>query len=152
MPPRRKSNFGDTQRHILIRERTAKALKMRRAGYTPSQIARRLPEYNTEKQVRVDLRKALQEMIQEPAQELLALQYHRFEMLILSIWREALAGDYQAHDRILKLIEGENRLLRLGQGTIGEDNHSDVERWLAGLIGQVAESTSDDIEDDAYEE
>lgn len=149
MPPsRRKPNFGETPKHVVMAERSSKALRLRRAGYTPAEILERVPEFVNEKQVRADLRRQLKAMIQEPAQELLALQYHRYEVLIRSIWKLALSQDLMAHDRILRLIEGQNKLLGLGRGSIGEDDHSDVERWLSGLIDQVRESESDDISDE----
>lgn len=147
MPKRPHSNFGSSssRRSIEVRERAAKALKMRRAGYTPREIAERIPEYKDEKQVRVDLRKVLSELIDQPAKEMIALQFHRYERLILSIWRDAIAGDVAAHDRIIKHIEGQNKLLRLG--SMGEEGSSEVDRWLSSLLGTISEAESGDVTD-----
>lgn len=130
------------------RERAAKALKMRRAGYSPSEIAAAIPEYENSRQVRADLQRAYKEITAEPAAEILAVQFSRYERLIRAIWRESVAGDLPSMDRITKLIEGQSKLMRMGQGASGEDDHSDVAKFLTHLIGQFDESESEDLEDD----
>lgn len=140
--------FGNTANPVLRRERQEKALRLRRAGYTIREIFERCPEYPNEKALRADLRKTLKKMIDLPAQELLALQYHRFEVLIRSIWKEAVAGDLQVHDRILKLIVEQGKLMKMGDKMAGEGDGSDVERFINSLISDASEADAEDLEDE----
>lgn len=140
--------FGTTANPVLRRERQEKALRLRRAGYTIRQIHQAIPDYPSEKSIRADLRKLLQKMIDLPAQELLALQYHRYEVLIRSIWKVALTGDLQTHDRILKLIVEQGKLMRMGDKMAGEGDGSDVEKWLNSLINDASEAEAEDLEDE----
>jgi uncharacterized membrane protein YccC len=141
----RAGGFGTVPKRIEAAERRAKLLRLRRAGLTIRQIHQRMPEYKDEKALRADLRKVLKDMIDLPAQELLALQYHRLEVLIQSLWKAALEGDLQTHDRVLKLIMEQNRFMNVGAKNVGEDDGSDVSKWLEALINDAAEAEAEDI-------
>jgi hypothetical protein len=118
---------------------------------TPREIAIKVPGFRDEKQVRAVLRKILSDMIDQPARELLALQFHRYESLLRSIWAEASRGSLDHHDRIYKLMAQQEKLLGLGSiGVRGDEGDSDVDRWLWAMVGDVQEAESDDLgeEDD----
>lgn len=144
----RAGGFGDTRKHIEMKRRQEKLLKLRRAGYTIREIHARMPEYSSEKVIRQELRRLLKNMVELPAQELLALQYHRFEVLIRSIWREAVAGDLQTHDRLLKLLVEQGKMMKMGAAGNGEDDGSDVAKWLNALVSDAGEAEAEDIEDE----
>lgn len=145
---RRKGNFGNETRQAILAQRREKLLRLRRAGYSIAEIALRIPEYGGEKQIRADLRRILRTMVDEPARDLLALQYARYERLLLSVYHMALTGDLQAYDRALKTIVEQTKLFTHTGNALGEDGGSDVDRWLTSLMSDVGESESEDIDDD----
>lgn len=127
-------------------------LRLRRAGYTIREIAPRIPEYGgdtleaREKAIRADLRRILRRMIDEPARELLALQYARYERVLRALYAEALSGNLQATDRVLTLLRNQSKLITY-MGTSGDSEGSDVDNWLNSLMNDVEEAESEDIED-----
>lgn len=148
----RKGNFGSETRQSILAKRREKLLRLRRAGYSIREIALRIPEYGgdtldaREKAVRADLRRILRRMIDEPARELLALQYARYERLLRALWRDALSGDLQASDRVLTLLRNQSKLIQSMGGSSSAEG-SDVDKWLSSLMSDVEEAESEDIED-----
>lgn len=146
----RKGNFGSETRQVLLAERRNKLLKLRRAGYTIAEIALRIPEYGgdtltaREKAVRADLRRILRSMIDEPARELLALQYARYERLLVSVYRMALTGDLQAYDRALATLKHQTDLLKYSTTSVGDTDGSDVDRWITSLM---SDEDDEEVED-----
>jgi hypothetical protein len=141
------ATFGGAKRHYEVTERRANTIKLRRAGASAAEIFRRVPGYRDLKHVRAELRKIFAAMADADAKELMGVQFHRYEVLLRSIWKAAIAGDLEAHDRILKIMAGEEKLLGMGQRTLGEDDNSDVERWLSGMVGEMSEALAADIEE-----
>ena len=136
----RGSNFGETPKQALLAKRRARALRLRCAGYTIPEILQKIPEYGGEKQLRADLRRTLRKMIDEPAKELLALQYARYERLLKSVYHVALTGDLQAFDRALKTIEQQTKLFSQSGMSSGESEGSDVEKWITSLLTDTEEA------------
>ncbi|MGH3834087.1 MAG: hypothetical protein ACRDSF_00065 [Pseudonocardiaceae bacterium] len=150
---RRKGNFGSETRQTILANRREKLLRLRRAGYSIREIAPKIPEYGgdtleaREKAIRADLRRILRRMIDEPARELLALQYARYERLLRALYVEALKGDLQATDRVLTLLRNQSKLIQ-SMGSSGSTEGSDVDKWLNSLMDDVSEAESEDISDD----
>lgn len=97
---------------IEAKERTARALELRKGGETFATIARRVG-YRSPQAAHDAVRRALEELLREPAGQLLALELERLDELWSAHYGNALAGDLQALAACLKLMERRARLLGL---------------------------------------
>jgi hypothetical protein len=97
---------------LAVVEKQCQALELRKAGRTYAAIAQELgycSPSGAEKAVRVAIRKILA----EPGEEVIAMERERLDALLGAVWEQALAGDFQAVDRALKIMERRARLLGL---------------------------------------
>lgn len=93
-------------------QREGQALELRRAGLTYDAIAERLGFANKGGAYKA-VKRALQRTLQEPADELRALEVDRLDRLQAAIWPKAMRGDTAAVDRVLRIAERRARLLGL---------------------------------------
>lgn len=84
-------------------ERDTKALELRRAGITPAEIRNRLG-YRSVAAVDAALRRALKEATVEPAL-IRGIEMDRLDRLHQAVWENAVDGDVQAVDRVMRLAE-----------------------------------------------
>jgi len=89
-------------RRISAAGRQAKALELRKAGYTLVQIAERLG-YAGDAGVRKALRTALEKTVKQPAEEVRLLLQARNDELLQALYPRALDGELEAVDRVLKI-------------------------------------------------
>lgn len=96
--------------------RQAKALELRRAGYTYLEIAQvKSLGYSSPGHVGKDLQNLFQAMLDEPARDVLALELSRIEALVRYLWGAVRDGDLAATDRLLKVLQIKHQLLGLNQ-------------------------------------
>jgi DNA-binding CsgD family transcriptional regulator len=110
----RRAQSKTSGKRVLAREREEKALALRKAGASYSQIAKQLgvTKNAAHKMVtRVLDRYAYKIADGVPAVRELEIQ--RLDMLLLGIWDRARRGDGSAIDRALKIMERRARLLGL---------------------------------------
>jgi AraC-like DNA-binding protein len=97
---------------IEAKERAARALELRKTGETFATIAQRVG-YRSQQAAHDAVRRALDEVLREPAEQLRALELERLEALWRAHYSNALAGDLPALAACLKLMERRARLLGL---------------------------------------
>ena len=105
-------------------DKERQALELRRAGIDYQTIAERLG-YANKGGAHKAVRRALNRNLAVPASELRDLEADRLDRLQASLWRNALAGDLHAVDRVIRLSESRRKLL-------GLDAPSQVQAELAG--------------------
>lgn len=93
--------------------RRQQALDLRLAGATYRQIGERLgvsPPIAWK-----HTQAALQQAVQEPAQEVRQIELLRLDRLQTAHWPQALGGNTEATDRVLKIMDRRSRLLGFDQ-------------------------------------
>lgn len=95
-----------------------KALSLRRAGYSYSEIASevgisRASAHRLVSEALHDIREA----IDNSAGEMRAEEISRLDALVRAVWPQAIAGDFYAIDRALKIMERRAKLLGLDAPT-----------------------------------
>jgi predicted transcriptional regulator len=88
---------------VEAHQRAVQALELRKAGATYEAIATRLGV--THAAVIKMVNKLLAESAAQPAAEVRELELHRLDTMILGLWQQARAGDVQAIDRVLKIMD-----------------------------------------------
>ena len=99
-------------RRISAREKQAKALKLRLAGATFQEIADKVG-YAGRQSAQKAVTKAMQDTIQEPADELRRLEMMRLDRLQLAVWPAAMRGDVKAVTAVLRIMVRRSNLLGL---------------------------------------
>jgi len=99
-------------RRIEARERSARALELRKQGYTFEQIASALG-YRGRQGAFESVMSALREEIREPAAELRSLDLERMDALWRAQYPAAVAGDVVALNACLRILERRAKLLGL---------------------------------------
>ena len=94
----------NTPERVAQRERVAKALELRKAGATFQVIADRLGWANPQG-ASVAIKRALDELVQEGAEDLRRMEYERLNTMLLILWPRVQAGDYPAIDRAMRIGE-----------------------------------------------
>ena len=93
-------------------ERERQALTFRKGGATFEAIAAHLGYHNHSGAYKA-VRRAMQRTLQEPADELRALELARLDDLLKGVWVAACTGDGTAVDRVLKIMARRADLLGL---------------------------------------
>ncbi|MEU8040910.1 hypothetical protein [Streptosporangium sp. NPDC049078] len=93
-------------------QRERKVLELRRAGVTFDAIAEQL-NYADRGAAHKAFKRALIRTLQEPAAELRDLELDRLDRLQVAMWAQAMRGDVQAVDRVLRIMERRARLIGL---------------------------------------
>lgn len=126
MPPRR----GPTQARA---QRMAKAVQMIEAGSTYQHVADTLGISKT--QAIKDVKQAIRDTYQGPADELRALEARRLDALQRGIWIDALKGDLKAISTVQRLMDHRAKLFGLyTQGSADESEQvlSKLDELLEG--------------------
>jgi predicted DNA-binding protein (UPF0251 family) len=106
-PPKGSLKRGSPQ----VREREAKALRLRAEGATYDEIGRQLG-VSRPMAARV-VHRALDRVVREPANHLIALECTRLDLLTKAHMPKALAGSARAAEIVLRVMERRARLLGL---------------------------------------
>lgn len=136
----KKRNGLGRSRSLDIMLRRAKALELRRAGFTWQEIANRKSlGYNSARNAQRDVHRLLQQMIDTPAKEVLALELSRLDAITQALWTNVRNGDLAAIDRIYAAMRMRHTLLGLDQINI---NHSvvtvtDLDREIERLTSEM---------------
>jgi hypothetical protein len=115
-------------------DREVAALRLRQAGLTFDQIARRLGYANRSGAWHA-VRAGLAATLQEPADELRGLELARLDALHEALWPKAIAGNLRAVDGVLAIMKRRSRLLGLdAPKAVAGDLHV----TLQAMVEQVA--------------
>jgi hypothetical protein len=128
---------GQRRREILVaaREREARVLELRKGGATTRQIGDSLGvSHQRAEQL---LRRALDRLPREPAEELRRLELARLDALWLAMWPQAMQGAGWAVDRCLAVMARRARLLGLDAADQRADRLVDVLEEAAPLVAGV---------------
>lgn len=124
--------------------RRAEATKLRAEGYSNEEIKDDLG-YASVAGVRADIRRHLRENGREEAKELLDLEMMRLDHLQKGLTEGFDNGDLALADPILRVMTRRANYIGLDAGN-REDDYSDVDRWLAGVVdGDEPNLDPDDI-------
>lgn len=94
--------------------RRAKALELRRAGFSWDEIANRKSlGYDNGRRAQRDVMRLLSQMIDTPAQEVLALELSRLDAITQALWQQVRNGELAAVDRLLNAMRMRQELLGL---------------------------------------
>ena len=139
--PRNRSK-RDAKR-VSLAERRAKALQLRIGGATLDAIASTLGYAQRANAMR-DIDKAIDSITRPDALSLVKVEMERLDAMQLSIWLKAKAGDFNAIDRLLKIMQRRAKLLGLDAPTRAEHTGAN-----GGPIvtTQFAEMTDEELED-----
>ncbi len=97
---------------VNAHERTLQALELRKAGMAYNVIADKLG-YRSKQAAWQAVHNALKKTLQEPADEVRALELERLDALYKAMYPQALKGNLGAVDRCLKISERRAKLLGL---------------------------------------
>lgn len=114
MPKRKRTSTGNKQgaRRINAMVKAAQALELRKAGASYRQIKETVG-YRHTSSAQAAVKAALKYMLQEPTDEVRAMEASRLDSLLMAVWPAAIKGDMQAMDRVLKIMDRRARLLGL---------------------------------------
>ena len=118
------SPHNATPEGIAAAERAAAAMTLRRSGATYPEIARQLGYADPSGAYRA-VQRGLTETLQEPADELRAVELDRLDRMQMAHWSRALAGDVKATQMVLRIMERRARLAGLDRPAI-----DDIEDWI----------------------
>ena len=130
-----------TPERVAMTEKERDALELRKSGLTFEQIAREL-SYSNGGGAYKAVTRALAATLQEPAAELRRLEVERLDSLLQGLWEKATAGDVQAVDRCLSIMERRSRLLGLDAPTrrvVDFITHDAFARAVQELEAEIAE-------------
>lgn len=105
--------------------RRARAVELATQGHTYDQIASEVGYANRGTAYRV-VRKALDENVAQAVEEYREVEIARLNALQAAVWDRAIAGDLQAVDAVLKLVQARVKLLGLGGGSTASPTPSTV--------------------------
>ncbi len=105
--------------------RRARAVELATQGHTYDQIASEVGYANRGTAYRV-VRKALDENVADAVEEYREVEVARLNALQAAVWDRAIAGDLQAVDAVLKLVQARVKLLGLGGGSTASPTPSTV--------------------------
>jgi hypothetical protein len=133
---------------VEVRERTRKALELRRAGANYDEIARQLGLAKST--VHAMVHSAMREITREPAEELRNLELQRLDAMMMGLWPNARKGDATAVTAVLRVMERRAKLLGLDAvvkheltGPDGGPLRADVLNVHAQLLQKIARLAGD---------
>lgn len=136
------ANRKHTKKKIRAKERAAHALQLRKAGHSYDRIAKEVG-YRSRGAAYKAVVRGLRDMLQEPADEVRALELSRLDQLIAARWVGALKGSNQALDRILRCMEMRAKILGLYDYTpsvIFQQQNMTIGGGVGAPIAPVTES------------
>lgn len=128
-----------TSQEVQAVDKQIQALKLRQAGISYEDIARRVG-YRSASGAYQAVKSAMRKTLREPADELRQMEISRLDVALFAIWPAVKRGDLFAIDRFLKICERRSRLLGLdakqeinldGMLFAGDINKIRDKRWEA---------------------
>lgn len=143
-------------RDLSLREREARVLELRKAGLTFKLIAERVG-YKTESAAYRAFQRGMQATIQQPADELRALELERLDAMLAALWPFVLKGRGYAVEKALMIQDRRARYLGLDaprrtESTVSVELVAQIEQ-LAAELGVVDAEVVDEpkaIEQNAH--
>ena len=125
------------QKAIEVNERQRQAIELRKAGAGFEEIARQLGYKDASGAYRA-VKTALRKTIQQPADELRALEAARLDAMLLGIYADARKGNVAKIDRVLKIMARRADLFGLDAPKKTEDvtDHRREAEAIAAEIGK----------------
>lgn len=127
-----------TAQKLSAQQRRAKALQLRLAGASYRRIAEEGVYSNSGTACR-EVKKALAEVTEESAQDVLRMELERLDTAQMAIWAAVRSGDVFAIDRMLKIMDMRARFLGL-YGVPAEDNTEQVKGALTDFLAGVVQA------------
>lgn len=125
------------RREMELERKRQQALDLRAAGATYEQIAQQLGYAN-----KGGAWKAVEALLAqtraEKAEQVMELELHRLDQMQLGLWAQARAGNNQAVDRVLKIMDRRAKYLNLDHPQL-TDAVAEGTTLLAGLAAQLAQ-------------
>lgn len=110
----KKRHGAGRPRNLDILLRRAKALELRRAGFTWQDISnRKALGYKDARQAQRDVHRLLQQMIDTPAREVLALELSRLDAITQVLWNAVRQGDLASIRELMQSMRMRQDLLGL---------------------------------------
>lgn len=133
--------------------RRGAALKLRVAGIPYPVIADRL-KYSSVETCRKDIQKGIKSVVREPAEELVDIELMRLDHLTVGLMQEFDQGDRKMVDQILRVMVRRSAYLGLDHEKRKDVGNSDIDQWLAGMVGDKPdlELDPDDVLGEEVEE
>lgn len=114
---------------VIAKERRRLALELRKRGYTFDQIAAAIYRWGAERGYAIprgydrrnawrDVHRELEALDREikiDAQAVLRLELERLDLLLKAAMKKAIAGNLHSIDRVLKIMERRDKLLKLSE-------------------------------------
>lgn len=114
--PKPQDKTSDTRMKAQLLRRNVVELRM--SGATITQICERLSIGRATAHRHLEKAMAdVQTEIEGPAQQIRRMHYARLERLLLGAWGNAIKGDNQAIDRVIRVLERQSKLLGLDAPT-----------------------------------
>ena len=101
-----------SKKFIISKEKQRTALNYRKTGMTYAQIAKKMG-YASYDGARKAVVAAMDELIREPAEEVLKLEVSRLDAMLLSIWNKISKGDTDAIRTAIQIISRRAKMLGL---------------------------------------
>ena len=148
--------MADSQRQVKIRkpkagelqvshaEKQAAALILRKSGHTFEEIAEQL-DYASKSGAFKAVMSALKKTIQEPADELRALELERLDVMLKSVWPFILKGSPRHVEMGLKVMDRRAALLGLDAPKQVEDHRTVTIAIMAEHLAQETGLNKDEI-------
>jgi len=127
-------------RAVKSHDRKLKALELRKAGYDYRRIGETLGCSVT--QAHRDVAAALKLTLQEPADDVRALEVERLDNMLRALWRDVSAGNHGAIDRALRVMERRAKLLGLDAPTRTETTGANGEPVRTDIVIRYADDAN----------
>lgn len=127
-------------RRIEVAERRRKLLELRKAGMTYQRIVELHPElgYKTRSAAAQDAKRALRDVLDEAARDVLALELSRLDGLLEPVWVQARKGNLGAVDRALRIMDRRARFLGLDYADRNVEASDAADQ--RGVVGDMADA------------
>lgn len=106
---RTKKHAARSEKMVALRERQERAVKLRLAGLTLSEIAKQLG-YNSPSAVSQAIKAAVDRVGVEPAKQLVEMELQRLDVMHQQCWVKLIAGDTSEVNNILRIMERRARI------------------------------------------
>jgi DNA-binding transcriptional MerR regulator len=126
-------------------QRERQVLELRRAGVTFDAIAEQL-KYADRGAAYKAFKRALTRTLQEPAAELRDLEVDRLDQLQIAMWEQAMRGDVQAVDRVLRIMAQRAQLLGLNHADGVAERQVRLQEQQGVLLATVISRVLDRLE------
>lgn len=123
----------NTPRKVDVRQRRAQALELRRAGIKYTEIARRLG-YKSRAAAAQDITRALDQIVREPGEAVLAQELDRLDAMLAGLWPDARRGEPAAVDRVLRIMDRRAKYLGLDQYQVAVTVDTPWDRMVSQIV------------------